>query len=40
MLRKPQIWIGFIVSAVALYLAFRGIEWDQLGSALRGAAAI
>jgi len=37
MLRKPQIWIGFIVSAVALYLAFRGIEWDQLGSALRGA---
>ena len=37
MLRKPQVWIGFVVSAVALYLAFHGIEWDQLGEALRDA---
>ncbi len=37
MLRKPQIWIGFIISALALYLSFRGIEWDKLGTALRDA---
>lgn len=37
MWRKPQIWIGFIISAVALFLAFRGIEWPQLGAALAQA---
>jgi hypothetical protein len=37
MWRKPQIWIGFIVSALALYFSFRGIEWDKLGTALRDA---
>lgn len=37
MWRKPQIWIGFIISAVALFLAFRGIEWNQLGAALAQA---
>jgi hypothetical protein len=37
MLRKPQVWIGFIISALALYLSFRGIEWDKLGTALREA---
>ena len=37
MWRKPQIWIGFLVSALALYLSFRGIEWDKLGTALREA---
>ena len=37
MWRKPQIWIGFIISAIALFLAFRGIEWNQLGSALAQA---
>jgi glycosyltransferase 2 family protein len=37
MWRKPQIWIGFIISAVALFLAFRGIEWSQLGAALAQA---
>ena len=37
MWRKPQIWIGFIISAIALYLAFSGIEWHQLGAALTQA---
>ncbi len=37
MWRKPQIWIGFIFSAVALFFAFRSIEWDKLGESLRGA---
>lgn len=37
MWRKPQIWIGFLVSALALFLAFRGIEWNQLGAALAQA---
>jgi uncharacterized protein (TIRG00374 family) len=37
MWRKPQIWIGVIISAVALFLAFRGIEWPQLGAALAQA---
>jgi glycosyltransferase 2 family protein len=37
MWRKPQIWIGVIVSAVALFLAFRGIDWPQLGAALAQA---
>jgi len=37
MWRKPQIWIGFIISAIALWLAFSGIEWNQLGDKLRGA---
>jgi uncharacterized protein (TIRG00374 family) len=37
MWRKPQVWLGFIVSAIALYLAFRGIEWQQLGEALTQA---
>ena len=37
MWRKPQIWIGFLISAIALFLAFRGIEWQQLGAALAQA---
>jgi glycosyltransferase 2 family protein len=37
MWRKPKIWLGFIISAIALFLAFRGIEWPQLGAALAQA---
>ncbi|HJW84553.1 MAG TPA: lysylphosphatidylglycerol synthase transmembrane domain-containing protein [Anaerolineae bacterium] len=37
MRRQPQVWIGFVVSALALFLAFRGVEWSQLGDAWRGA---
>ena len=37
MWRKPQVWLGFIISAIALFLAFRGIEWQQLGAALAQA---
>lgn len=29
-MRKWTVWIGVAVSAVALLLAFRGIEWDEL----------
>ena len=37
MWRKPQVWIGFIISALALYLAFHGINWSELGENLRVA---
>lgn len=37
MWRKPQVWLGFIVSAIALVWAFGGIEWSKLGDALRAA---
>jgi len=37
MWRKPQVWIGVLVSLIALFLAFRGIEWDKFWSALAGA---
>jgi glycosyltransferase 2 family protein len=37
MWRKPQVWLGVLVSAIALYLAFRGIEWEMVWSALAGA---
>jgi len=37
MWRKPQFWIGLVVSVVALYFAFRGIDWQELLSNLRGA---
>ncbi len=37
MWRKPQVWLGFIVSAIALFFALRSIDWSQLGDALRGA---
>jgi len=37
MWRKPQVWIGVLVSAVALFLAFRGIEWEMVWQALAGA---
>jgi glycosyltransferase 2 family protein len=37
MWRKPQVWIGVLVSAIALFLAFRGIEWEMVWHALAGA---
>jgi uncharacterized protein (TIRG00374 family) len=37
MWRKPQIWIGLLVSVGALFLAFRGVEWNRVVDALRDA---
>lgn len=37
MWRKPQVWIGVIVSLIALFLAFRGINWEEVRTALAGA---
>ncbi len=37
MWRKPQVWIGVLVSLIALFLALRGIDWTQFWSALAGA---
>ena len=37
MWRKPQVWIGVLVSVVALLLAFRGIEWELVWAALASA---
>jgi uncharacterized membrane protein YbhN (UPF0104 family) len=37
MWRKPQVWIGVFISVIALFLAFRGIEWEMVLSALAGA---
>jgi glycosyltransferase 2 family protein len=37
MWRKPQVWIGVLVSVAALFLAFRGIEWGLVRDALAGA---
>jgi uncharacterized protein (TIRG00374 family) len=34
MWRKPQVWIGVLVSLAALFLAFRGIEWGLVRDAL------
>lgn len=36
-MRKLYFWIGLAVSGVALYLAFRQVQWDDLGRALREA---
>ena len=32
--RSPIVWIGAAVSAGALYLAFRGLRWSDIGEAL------
>ena len=37
MWRKPQVWIGVFVSVFALFLAFRGINWEEVRIALAGA---
>ncbi len=36
-MRKRYFWIGIAVSAVTLWLAFRGVDWERLGAALRSA---
>lgn len=36
-LRRPLFWIGLLVSLGALWLAFRGLHWGEVGSALRDA---
>ncbi|HLF28849.1 MAG TPA: lysylphosphatidylglycerol synthase transmembrane domain-containing protein [Anaerolineae bacterium] len=36
-MRRLTFWIGLAVSAVALWLAFREVDWDSLGQALRNA---
>ncbi len=36
-LRNPIVWIGLIVSAGALYLAFRGLSWIDVSEALGSA---
>lgn len=35
--RSPAVWIGLAVSAVALYLALRGLHWQDVGQALADA---
>jgi len=37
MWRKPQVWLGVLVSIIALFLAFRGIEWNKVGESLASA---
>jgi hypothetical protein len=37
MWRKPQIWLGVLISVVALYLAFRDIHWQEVVDALANA---
>jgi hypothetical protein len=37
MWRKPQVWLGVLVSIVALYFAFRNVDWNELGASLAGA---
>ena len=36
-MKKWQIWFGVLISALFLWVAFRGIEWDTLWQTLRGA---
>jgi uncharacterized protein (TIRG00374 family) len=37
MWRKPQVWLGVLVSIGALYLAFRDVKWNEVGAALASA---
>jgi len=36
-LRGPLFWIGLLISLGALFLALRGLQWAEVGSALRDA---
>jgi len=36
-LKNPLFWIGLLISVGALFLAFRGLHWAEVGSALRHA---
>jgi len=37
LIKNPAVWIGFVISAVALALALRGLEWSQVGESIRDA---
>jgi len=37
LLKSPLFWIGLLVSLGALFLAFRGLDWEEVGRALRDA---
>jgi glycosyltransferase 2 family protein len=34
MWRKPQVWLGVLVSLLALYVAFRNVDWNEVGMSL------
>lgn len=36
MLKSARFWIGLVISAICLYFAFQGIQFDRLLDALRG----
>ncbi|MBI4570463.1 MAG: flippase-like domain-containing protein, partial [Chloroflexi bacterium] len=36
-LRSPFVWLGLAISLGALFLAFRGLRWSEVGDALRSA---
>jgi uncharacterized protein (TIRG00374 family) len=36
-LKRPLFWAGLLISLGALLLAFRGLDWTEVGSALRDA---
>ena len=36
-LRSPLFWLGLAISLGALFLAFRGLRWSEVGDALRSA---
>ncbi|MFN2115984.1 MAG: lysylphosphatidylglycerol synthase transmembrane domain-containing protein [Anaerolineae bacterium] len=36
-LRSPRVWLGIVVSLIAVYFAARGVEWSELVDALSGA---
>ena len=36
-LKSPLFWVGLLISLGALLLAFRGLHWGEVGSALRDA---
>ncbi len=37
MWRKPQVWLGVLVSLAALFLAFRNVNWNEVGTSLADA---
>ncbi len=36
MLKSWRFWVGLAISAICLYFAFQGIQWDKIGAALAG----
>jgi hypothetical protein len=36
-LKNPLFWIGLLISLAALFFAFRGLQWAEVGHALRDA---